>query len=115
MKNKDYRKSKLKHQLIQKKLNGQKVLYWRISSYQQLQDIQEIGGIVEPYLYEIKTRKFYNVNKLPCTLLKDLHYLNKRGTIYEVRRLRENEKRTLDEFGIRYRPIKFKVFLDRIG
>ena len=48
MKNKDYRKSKLKHQLIQKKLNGQKVLYWRISSYQQLQDIQEIGGIVEP-------------------------------------------------------------------
>ena len=110
MKNKAYRHSKLKKQLIQKREQGHKVLEWRLSKGKRI-EIEELGYRVEPYLYSIKTRTFYNVSKLNNTLLKDLHYMKKRGKDYEVRPLKRGNKEVLDEYGIKYKPVTYKIYL----
>lgn len=110
MKNRNYREEKLRKQLQQKRREGKKVLIWDLSPNKRKQ-IEELGYRVEPYLYEIKTRTFYNVRALKSSLLKDLHYMHKRGKLLEVRTLKRGELETLDSYGIRYRPIRFKIYL----
>lgn len=112
MKNKNYRQKKLKDQLEQKRREGKKELVWNLTP-EKRREIQELGYDVEPYLYEIKTRTFYNIRALDNTLLKDLHYMNKRSKKFEIRKLKKDEMKVLNEFGISYRPIKFKIYLYR--
>lgn len=110
MKNKCYKQSKLKKDLAQKREQGTKILIWNLSPNKR-QDIEALGYRVEPYLYSIKTRTFYNVRNLKSTLLKDLHFMKKSGKDYAVRQLKRGEKAILDEYGIKYNPVKYKIYL----
>lgn len=110
MKNKCYKQSKLKKQLAEKRNQGVKVIIWRLTPAKK-QEIEELGYLVEPYLFSIKTRTFHNIKNVSSTLLKDLHYMKKRGKEYEVRTLKRGDKETLEEYGIKYRPVKYKIYL----
>lgn len=110
MKSKDYKQSKLKKQLIQKRKGGCKILKWKLSK-EQVEEIEKWGYRVDPYLYSIKTRTFFNVSKLNNTLLKDLHYMKKRGKDYEVRPLKREDREILEEYGIVFRPVKYIIYL----
>lgn len=110
MKNKNYRQSKLKKQLSQKRKEGYKILKWKLSK-EQVEIIENWGYRVEVYLYSIRTRTFFNVSKINNTLLKDLHYMKKRGKDYEVRPLKREDKEILEENGVVFKPVKYIIYL----
>lgn len=110
MKNKCYLQSKLKKELDIKRNKGVKVLVWKLSK-ERKEEIENMGYRVEPYLYSIRTRMFGNIRNIKSTLLKDLHYMKKRGKDYEVRFLKKDDKKILDEMGIKYYPVKYKIYL----
>lgn len=111
MKGKAYEASRTKKQLLDKKRRGEKFVIWRISSKSQLQEIERLGLKKEPWLYEIKTKPFYNVKAIKSTLIKDIHFANKQGKRFITCRLKASEKKLLDDFGVAYRPIKYRIDL----
>lgn len=74
MKSKNYRNSKLKHQILYEKDKGKKTLYWKLTTEQRKYVEQVLKCKVKPYLYEIRTRTFFNISKLD-SILKDIHFL----------------------------------------
>lgn len=111
MKAKQYQLNCLKKQLKEKKKNRIKVLEWKLSK-EQKEYIENVLHLrVEPYLYGIRTRTFKNISKLNYNILKDIHYSKKRGKNFEVRKLSTKEKEVLDEYGIYYNPVKYKIYL----
>ena len=113
MKNKDYRYSKLKHQILYEKDKGKKVLYWDLTPDQRRFVEEKLGCKTEPYLYQIRTRTFFNISKLE-PILKDVHYASKNKKTTIVRRLNKSEMKALDMYGVQYRPIKYKLDLTTI-
>lgn len=111
MKTKQYQLSYLKKELKEKKERRVKVLEWKLTK-EQKEYIENVLHLrVEPYLYGIRTKTFKNISKLNCSILKDIHYSKKRGKNFEVRKLSAKEKEILDEYGICYNPIKYKIYL----
>ena len=110
MKKSAYENSKLKYQLINKKRNGVKELIWKLTPNQVEFVEEKFGFEVKPYLYEVKTRTFYNVRNLD-NILKDIHYSCKRSKKVIVLKLNSKEKKVLKEFRIGYRPYKHKIKL----
>ncbi len=111
MKAKQYQLSCLKKQLREKKKNRVKVLEWKLTE-EQKEYIENVLHLkVEPYLYRIRTRTFKNISKLNYSILKDIHYMKKRGKDFEVRRLSKKDKEILDEYGISYDPVRYKIYL----
>lgn len=108
MKKSAYDNSKLKYQLLEKKRNGVKEVIWKLNPAQKNFIEESLGFVAEPYLYRIKTRKFYSIANLP-TILKDIHYKNKRGISEVVLKLDSDDKRILNEFEVRYVPCKYKI------
>ena len=78
MKNDCYELKCLKQMLRQKREDGVKVLEWKLTAKRK-EYIENLGYIVEPYLYSINTKTFCNIRHIHSTLLKDLHYAKKRG------------------------------------
>ena len=105
MKSKNYRNSKLKHQILYEKDKGKKTLYWKLTTEQRKYVEQVLKCKVKPYLYEIRTRTFFNISKLD-SILKDIHYAHKK--------LNKSEKELLDKYGVRNRPIKYELDLTTI-
>lgn len=64
MKNKNYRESKLKHQILSEKDKGKKNLYWKLLPEQRAFVEKQLGCKTEPYLYEIRTKTFFSISKL---------------------------------------------------
>ena len=113
MKNKNYRDSRLKHQILYERDKGKKVLYWKLTPEQKVFVEEKIGCKVEPYLYEIRTRTFSNISNLP-SILKEIHYANKKRKITIILSLNRQEIKVFNAYGIRYRPIKYKLHLTTI-
>lgn len=111
MKNKNYRQSKLKKQLREKKYNGVKVLKWTLTP-ENKKLVESFGYYVEPYIYKINTKNFSNIRSIESRLLKDLHYMNKRGKRFICRPLNKAEKEVLDDAGVKYIAVKFKIYLN---
>lgn len=123
MKNSAYYNSKIKHQLkakadrmLKNQLKGRRErkinsVVWKLNQ-EQLEFVKHLGYYVEEYLYQIKTKQFKNLHAIKSTLLKDIHFKNKKGTKTMVKRLEDDEKKLLDEYGIKYRPYKFKIYLN---
>lgn len=111
MNNKNYQQSKLKKQLREKKNNGVKVLKWKLTP-ENKKMIESFGYYVEPYIYQINTKTFSNIRFIKIKLLKDLHYRNKQGKRFECRPLKKEEKEVLDELGIKYKVVKYKIHLN---
>lgn len=112
MKNKAFRAKQLKEQLRRLENEGKKELLWSLSQ-DKLEFIERLGYYTEPYLYEIHTRKFYNISSIKSELLKQIHYKNKSGKATYVRRLNHSQRKLLDDYGIKYKVAKYKIYLRR--
>lgn len=110
MKNKNYKQNRLKKKLIQRANDGNEILIWKLNPYDKRM-IEELGYKVEPFLYFVQTKNFYNIKKIHSSLLKDLHYAQKRGKNFIVRPLNDIEKDLLYRYGIQYYPLKYKIYL----
>ena len=110
MNKQEYELSKLKKILFAKRRQGVKEVTWRINSKEKLEYIERFFD-VEPWLHEIRTRTFQNIRTIESTLLKDIHYDSKKGKKTIVRKLKKSDKRYLDDYGIRYRAVTFKIKL----
>lgn len=110
MKNRDFEFSKTRKQLQKYKNQGEKEVTWKLSS-KQIQIIKLMDLRFEPWLYEIKTRPLYNIRSIKSPLLKEIHYKNKQGHNMYVRRLNHDEQQLLKDFGIKFRVVKYKIYL----
>lgn len=108
MKNNAYRCAKIKHQLDEKKRRGIKFVDWKLSR-EQLEFV-ESHYKTEVYLYEVTTRRFMRIQDLD-PILKHIHYKNKKGSKTMVLRLTRNQIKILDQFDVKYRPCKYRIFL----
>lgn len=110
MKNKDYRKSKLKNQLRELKCKGKKSVVWKLSR-EQVEFVQQFYR-VEPELYQIHTRLFSKTMRDRFPILKHLNneklYNNHS---YIVSKLKKGDLAILDEFDIRYSIVKYRIHL----
>lgn len=109
MKNKCYRQNKMKKQLIQMRNQGREFVVWKLNLTQK-EELEKLFR-VEPFIYLIETRTFYNIQNIHSNLLKDVHYSKKRKKSYLVRPLKDREIDLLEEYGIKYRPLKYKIYL----
>lgn len=110
MKRDAYENSRMKHQLLDKKRDGIREVIWKLNP-QQVEIVErKLGFCVEPYLYEVNTRRFQNIRNLE-KILKDIHFKNKQGKRRAVFKLTDHQKAVLDEFGVKYRPFKYKIKL----
>ena len=110
MKKRDYENSKMKYQLLRNKKNGVRELIWKLNPDQVEFIEKKFGFSVEPFLYEVNTRKFHNIKKLE-KILKDIHFKNKQGKRRAVFELSDHDKAVLDEFGVSYKQFKYKIKL----
>lgn len=110
MKNKTFKQANLRRQLQQYKNMGKKELVWELS-YEQIKIIKRLGYKIEPYLYEITTRPFFDIRNIKSSLIRDIHYKNKQGKHTFVCKLNSNEKQILEDFGVKYRAVKYKIHL----
>ena len=110
MKNKDYRYSKLKHQLRELQHNGKKSVVWKLSG-EQVNFVKKFYR-VEPELYRIRTRYF---SKEICEMYSILKHLNNekkfKNHTYFVTKLNKKEIEILKEFKIAYTVMKHRIFL----
>ena len=111
MNNRDFQFSRTRKQLQQYKSQGKKILIWKLS-YKQNEVLKMMRIKFEPYLYKIKTRPFYNIRSIKSSLLKEIHYKNKQGHSYYVRKLNNDEKQLLNNYNISYTVIKYKIYLN---
>ena len=111
MKGKAYEASKTKKMLLDKKREGKKYVIWRIASKAQMQEIDRLGFQREPWLYEIKTRPFFNVKGIKSHLIKDIHFANKQGKRTIVCHLKKGDEKILKDFGVDFRPFKYRIDL----
>jgi len=102
---------RLKHQLADAKNRRKKQLIWKLTP-EQVEFVRSLGYRVEEFLYQVKTKPLSNIHFVKSKLLKDIHYANKRGVSLSTFALDENKKKILDEHGIKYRPYKYKIFLN---
>lgn len=112
MKNSAYRNSKIKHQLNEKRRHGVKDVVWKLTEEQALFIERDLHYKVEPYLYEVRTRPIEGVQHSNSKFLKDIHFKNKKGIGKIVLSLTEKSKALLDECEIKYKPFKFKIYLN---
>ena len=110
MKQKCYRENVMKKKLTERRNHGTKVLIWTLNASTKA-IIEDLGYSVEPYLYKVPTRKFANIKGIKNTLIKDLHYSYQSGKKFVVSSLKHGDRKILDDYGIRYEPIKFKIYL----
>lgn len=110
MKNKCYRQSRTKKQLIQMRNQGREFVVWKLNLVQK-QDVEDLGFEVEPFIYSIETRTFFDIKKIHSTLLKDIHYAKKRKKLYLARPLKRREIDLLKEYGVKCHPLKYKIYL----
>lgn len=110
MKKDSYEFLNLKRQLQFRKNKGCKFLEWKLSEKQKDYIEGHLGMRVEPILFLVKTRKFYNLKSLK-SILKEIHYKNRDGKDKIVMKLNQKDRRILDEYGISYYPYKYRIYL----
>lgn len=110
MKNKDYRLAQTKYKLKELKQHRVKSVVWRLTRQQKV-FIQQLGYEVIPYLYEVKTKTFMNLSSIKNSKLKEIHYSCKKGKKAIVLKLNKEDMKILEEYAVKFRPIKFKIIL----
>ena len=110
MKNKDNRLDALKYRLKEKKAAGEAEVIWHLRD-EQKEYLEKIGYQVIPWLYIIKTKTIPNVKKSGSKLLKDVHFAKQRGCTELYKKLSNNDRELLTEFGVHYSEFKYKIIL----
>jgi len=113
MKDSAYRYSKIKHQLKEKKERGEKEVVWKLSNNQVEFIKNELHYRVEPCLYEVRTKLIQSIESCDSKLIKEIHYKHKKGIKNTVISLSDKALNLLDEFSIKYRPFKFRIYLNQ--
>ena len=107
----DYNKNlRTMNQLDMMQKNNKKFVVWNLSSKVRAQ--VEAKYFVEDYLYEIRTKQLKNIRTINNKKLKELHFACKQNKRTIVRELNEEDKKILSEYGIRFRPTKYKIYLN---
>jgi len=110
MKKEDYQLCRLKHKLRKLKERRVKEVEWKLTK-EEKQYIENLGYQVTPYLYEIRTKTFKDLSNIKYYKIREIHYSNKRGKKTIVRRLQHNDMKMLEEFNVKFYPVKFKIQL----
>lgn len=92
--------------------HGKKEVLWTLSQ-EQLEQIEESGYVVEPYIYKVRTRRFSKCALAHgAGLLKDLHYASKKGKDFLFCKLRKEDFEFLKNNDISYRPLKYRILIN---
>lgn len=83
---------------------------WLLNKKEQAYII-ELGYELKPVIYEISTKTFKNLYQIASPLIKEIHYASKAGKKRIGKSLSENDKKTLKEYNVKFRPVKFRVIL----
>ena len=110
MRTKDYRVSRTLKMLKEMKNNGKKFVVWSLPNKEVKAQVEKRYDTV-PWLFELKTRRFKNVATKP-TLIKNLHYANKRGKNRISLHLENGELAILQEYDVQYREVKYMITLN---
>lgn len=110
MKNSDHRLSILKHQLREKKEGHFEYVIWKLSP-QQVEYVKNLGYKVEPYLYVIITRKMSGNKQRYTGVIRDVARSGERGVWKMYRKLKHQEIKSLQDYGIQFYAFKYKIFL----
>lgn len=111
MKNDQNRLSQLKYQLKTQQAEGKKEVIRKLNNEEREFVEETLGYEVIPWLYEITTKTFVNVKALNSSLLKDIHYANKKGRKKIYLRLKRQDIRILEDNGVHYCRFKDKIIL----
>lgn len=112
MKNRDYRESKRKHELIdqlmKEKRAGKKKVYRKL----KVDDITKVEKIfiVKPSRIIIYTKRFQNPYYIKNNLLKSIHFNYVKGKKTLVKNYHNNICKLLDDFEISY-DIEYEISL----
>ena len=111
MKSDDYDSLRTIRELQKLKDNRKEFVIWKLSGKTKgrIEQIYE----VEEYLYEIRTKTFKNVRGLQNDKLVELHFAGKNKKRSIVRQLSNEDKEVFSEYGVKYRPVKYKIYLKR--
>lgn len=112
MKDKEHKCKILKDNLRRYKERRIKVVELELTKY-ELEYVHSLGYSTENFLYEISTRKFHNIRDINSDLIKKVYYKNKRGIITFRTTLNSRQKKELDKYNIRYRPVKYRIYLSK--
>ena len=110
MKNQAYKLSELKFKVRSAQAEGKKQLVWKLNE-EQADFLRNQGYRVDDYLYWIETRIWNDVRHKPG-VLKELHYLRKKGIKKKVRTLTKKERRLLEEYAVRFGVLKYRIILN---
>ena len=110
MKDKEHKCKILKDKLRKYKESGKKTVELELTKY-EVEYVQSLGYFTEIFLYEIFTKRFYNIRDINSDLIKTVYYKNKRGIITFRTTLNNRQKKDLDRYNVRYRPVKYRIYL----
>ena len=68
--------------------------------------------VLEPYLYKIYTKRFTNIRSINNSLIREIHQKCKDGKKSFITSLKHKDKKTLNEYNIKYRPQKYNIYLN---
>lgn len=110
MKDKEHKCKILKDNLRKYKESGRKVVELELTKY-EIEYVQSLGYLTDVLLYEISTKRLYHIRDIHSDLIKKVYYKNKRGIITFKTTLNSRQKKDLDQYNIRYRPVKYRIYL----
>ena len=112
MKDKEHKCKILKDNLRRYKERRIKVIELELTQY-ELEYVHSLGYYTEVFLYEISTKKFHNIRDINSDLIKKVYYKNKSGIITFRATLNSRQKKELDKYNVRYRPVKYRIYLSK--
>lgn len=112
MKDKEHKCKILKDNLRRYKERRIKVVELELTKY-ELEYVHSLGYSTENFLYEISTKRFYHIRDINSDLIKKVYYKNKNGIITFKTTLNSRQKKELDKYNIRYRPVKYRIYLSK--
>ena len=110
LKNREYRKRSQLYKLRELKRRGVKFVDWRLSA-EQLENYLKYFE-VKPYLYAVRTKQFSSIRFERERIVKDLHYAYKKGKRELVRNLSQEQIGLLEQIGVKYRVVKWRIILN---
>ncbi len=109
--NKKLRELRYKIENLKKRKVKKKV--WSLTATEK-EFVEELLGKenVVPFIYQITTKSFKNLYNIKSSLIREIHFANKAGKKVIGRSLKKQEMEELEKNRIKYRPIKFIIYLN---